>query len=713
MRERCGWRTRPGPPALGPAALAALAAFLLVLVGPGAPPAAAATTLRVSGAYDGSYVPGRPLAVRVQVAADRLVRGRLDVSAGGGTPVGIPVEIPGGSNKEFLVVLPAWQSFRFDGAVGVLARLRDGTEEVAAANGVVQSSRGQELVGLLPGALGGRGVPGPAPLAIDAGTARFAAVGAAELAQAPGSLGPVSTLAAAADELVRLPPAATTAILAWVDQGGHLLVDADPGQTVAGLPAAWQPGGDGRAAAGRGEVRLTGGAIAGGRWAGLVEPTGWAATGDPSLRFGGGFVGQVLANEAGLQVPRLGWLVTFLVLYVLVAGPVVFLVVRRQRRPELAWVAVPLVAVMFTAGAYVGGRGLRNTTRQVATSVLTTGAMGTTADTWTGLFSARGQTSRLLFPPGWLPGGESDIQGPTPLASVTLTADGAEATIPLDPGQFGIVPAAGPVTADGALEVTGTARVADAASGRVRNATPWPLDDVAVFVGTGGSLVGHLEAGEEREWTVEDADQNFGFDGAPGIEFRLWGGFSPFDTRRENVTDMGLWETAKAYSGQDFLAPGEVVAAGWTRSFTPPIKVDGHEAGSGGRSLVLGRARLSVPADGAALDVRREVVRAPDFRGGGPNETVVVRFVTGDPDRGGRATDPARLLVRAPAPEMEVWRDGRWQQLAAVGGGQAGSGTAEFRVPPEAVQGNVVHVRFPAFSSLVDVNGLFTLREAP
>ncbi len=161
------------------------------------------------------------------------------------------------------------------------------------------------------------------------------------------------------------------------------------------------------------------------------------------------------------------------------------------------------------------------------------------------------------------------------------------------------------------------ARVNGEASGRVRNATEWALDDVAVFVGTGGSLVGRLEAGEEREWNLGDTDENFLFQGEAGIEFRIWGGFGPFSTGRDNVSDMSLWETAKAFGGHEFLGPGEVVAAGWTRHFAPPIRVDGRDAGRGGRSLVLGRSRVEVPTDSTTLDIRREVVRAPDFRGGG------------------------------------------------------------------------------------------------
>jgi hypothetical protein len=701
VRER--WPRRR----LGLAALAVIPVFLVL--GPAAGPAFAATSLGVTGAYDGSYVPGRPMAVRVQVTADRLVRGRLEVNTAGGTPVALPIEVPGGSSKEFLVVLPAWLSFRFDGAVGVQARLRDGSTDLATGEAVLQSSTGQELVGLLPGALGGRPVPGAAPLAVDAGTARFAAIGPADLAQAPDSLGPVSTIAAAADELARLPPATRTALLAWVEQGGHLLVDADRGQVVEGLPGPWQPGQDGRSPAGRGEIRLTAGAVAAGQWPGLVEPTGWAVTGDPAARLGNGFVGQSLANEAGLRVPRLGWLVAFLVLYVLVAGPVVFLVVRRRGHPELAWVAVPLVAVMFTAGSYVGGRGLRDTTRQVDTSIVTTGVSGATAATWTGVFSSGGQTSRVRFGPGWAPGGESDMASSNSLSAVTITPDGSEGSLPLDAGQFGIVPAAGPVAAKGVLEVSAVAHAAGEASGKVKNGTEWALDDVAVFVGTGGTLVGRLQPGEERDWKVVGTQADF-LRGDMAVDVDVWGGFDAFSPGPDSVIDMSLWQTAGALRGQEFRGPGEVVAAGWTRSFAPPVAVDGRDSGAGGRALVLGRNRVDVPADSGALDIRREVVRAPDFRGGN-DAPFVVRFVTGDADRGGRAPDLSRLIMRAPAPQMEVWQEGTWHPLSPQVGAGGNGGAAVFPIPAGAVQGDEVYLRFPAFTSDVDVNGVFTLRE--
>lgn len=51
-------------------------------------------------------------------------------------------------------------------------------------------------IGVLPGGLRGRPVPGAAALAVDAGTARFTAIDEGDLGQAPASLGPRSTLVA-------------------------------------------------------------------------------------------------------------------------------------------------------------------------------------------------------------------------------------------------------------------------------------------------------------------------------------------------------------------------------------------------------------------------------------------------------------------------------------------------------------------------------------
>src|SRR5215213_6534988 len=104
-------------------ALAVAVVASLVLVGPAAGPAAAETTMQVDAGYAGSFVPGQEVPVRVRISADRLIRGVLEVGVGAlenGVPVALPVEVPGGGQKQFLITAPAGLNQNPD----VVARLR-------------------------------------------------------------------------------------------------------------------------------------------------------------------------------------------------------------------------------------------------------------------------------------------------------------------------------------------------------------------------------------------------------------------------------------------------------------------------------------------------------------------------------------------------------------------------------------------------------------
>jgi hypothetical protein len=135
---------------------------------------------------------GVPVPVRVRVTADRLVKGTLEVTVGRAArlPVALPVEVPGGSQKQFLVVAHHTDRHR------------------------------------------------------RRGTARFAAVGEADLDQAPASLAPPSTIGLSADELVRLAPAARQGLLGRT--GGADGGMRRPGRRVGSgrmvrWPARWPP----------------------------------------------------------------------------------------------------------------------------------------------------------------------------------------------------------------------------------------------------------------------------------------------------------------------------------------------------------------------------------------------------------------------------------------------------------------------------------------
>jgi hypothetical protein len=632
-------------------------------------PAAAATTVAVDAGYGARYVPGEPLPVRVTVAADRLVAATLEVGVEGTTPLSVEVEVPGGSQKQYVVTIPT-SAAQGAPALNVGARLVDGSQAPPAGRTTVTAARDEELVGLLPGALAGRAVPGPAPLAVDAGTARFFALGPGELDRAPASLGPLGTIAAGPDELDRLPAATRAAVVRWVEEGGRLLVDGRPGGRVAGVPEPWQPGEQGRAAAGLGEVRLVGDAIAAGRWAGLVEPSPkGAGVGGGGAPFN---LAGSLAAEAGFRVPRLTWLLGFLVLYLVVVGPALYVVLRRRGRQELAWAAIPLVAVVFTTASYVAGQGARTATHAVHGTVLTTGESGTWALSHVGVASRSGETVRVALPGGWLPRADLQFQriGPLPSA-VAERPSGTEVRLPLDAGQFGVVAAEGPVELTGRLEVSGASPADGEAGGTVRNTTGTALEAVAVFAGNRGVLVGDLRPGQEKEWRVSPAVGQF--DG-PTPAFRVWGPIGG-EFGAGGLVDLALWEAAQL-AGAPARPGGMAVAAGWTRDYDPPVRVGGRSSPGDGRTLVLGHG--PVRPGGATLTdlaVGVEVVRGwtnDEWRGPvpiGPQDRSVVRFTLPP----GAAPDPASLRLQSLSAQAEVWDGSGWVGLVC-GAGCPGAG---------------------------------------
>ncbi|HET9495498.1 MAG TPA: hypothetical protein VFR15_14800, partial [Chloroflexia bacterium] len=81
-----------------------------------------------------------------------------------------------------------------------------------------------------------------------------------------------------------------------------------------------------------------------------------------SMRFGpsrGIYVGSLYGTYGsmfampGLDLPN-AWIVGgFLLIYILIIGPLNFIVLRRMRRAELAWVTVPALVALFSVGAYL------------------------------------------------------------------------------------------------------------------------------------------------------------------------------------------------------------------------------------------------------------------------------------------------------------------------------------------------------------------------
>lgn len=682
-------------------ALITVAAALLPTIVATAP-AAAASQIEVTVGYGGYTLRGRSFPVAVELTTDRLVQGRIEVSAdsqfdGQDVTAALPVEVPGGGAKRYVVTLPSgpW----FEGApVNVRARLiaGDGSVVATSAEQTLRAADDRELVGVLPGAGAPDPLPASLPLAIDAGVASFFPIGTAELAQAPAALDPLGTIAAGADELGQLDDETRRGVLAWLERGGTLLVGAAPGSPVPGLPEAWQPDPSGSAHAGLGRVQLVGDRLRTGAWAGLVYPTPAPVAVDPQF---GPFgmpqsVGGALGVDAGLRVPRLGWLLAFLVVYAGIVGPITAIVLGRAGRAELAWVVIPAVALVFTAGTWGIAKGLRSSTGLAHAEIIELSPAGARSTAFLGV-AARGRTDiRVSAGPGtWSAHQHSSGDGAV-RSRIAIGASGPEATLRLSAGQFAVAQLTGPSNVDGGLEVTASSERDGEAAGAVRNTGSVALEEVVVFIGNAGTTIGRLEPGEEQDWSMRAAAgggaQRFPFDLVDG---RLWSRASGTDgpTDPESIVNYPAWITASPWAGPNRPA-GIAVAAGWTREGAPALTIDGDQRPTSGRRALVTTSPVEAPGRLTDMAIRGEPIRASmnGFGGQGGSLASIVRFTL---PQGARPT--GALQARIPmAGRVELW-DGRAWVIpetgpAVFGGGDIALGAT---VPPSAVLGGQVFLR--------------------
>lgn len=669
--------------------------------------AAAGAKLEVQPGYaDGNFRPGRPIPVRVKVTSDRLIRGDLQVhlkAFGEGVPTVLPIEVAGGNPKEFVVVLPTMID-------------TDRVEVVASLAGTNVSAKAHfdddtELVGLLPGV--SEETPAPVPMAMDLGTMRFTRLDQAVLAT-PGGMGALGTIVAGPDGLSGVDERVLANLLAWIEAGGHLVVDSAVGDPVAGLPDAWQPGETGRVTAGHGQVRAAAGAVARGRWADVVAPTQVLRSGNPNMgQFMSDEVSYSLAQGSGLKLPGVTGLMVFLAVYVLVIGPVAFVVVRRTKRlRNLGWVAIGGLAVVFTAWAFVGGRDLRSNTRAAHASYVETGVSGTRSYSYLGLISPSGTDPHVEMPAGW--SAEAyvspwDSQETSGLSEVELGSDVTDGRMGLEAGGFGLMTASGavPGRVEG-LEVTAAATADGSLVGKLRNTSDVPLRKVLVLVGNRSWDGGELAPGEEVDWELKP-DQGKPRDSwsppeGPWLDDI---GFDDGMPNRASAIDYSVWAQTR-FNLVDPYAPGWVRAAGWTDTWAPPVEVGERLRG---KTVFTTSAPVTAAGGGfPSAAVQREVLRADNDRDAPNNDMgfgaqlLLTRFTL---PAGADPSTPLEVVLGSPVSGYDVWDGDSWQEVRCpdlAGDPDAMMNDEEEAnrcpLPGSAVRDGVVYVRVHIFEGM-------------
>jgi hypothetical protein len=224
---------------------------------------------------------------------------------------------------------------------------------------------------------------------------------------------------------------------------------------------------------------------------------------------------QALANLPSLEVPPAELLLVVLVGYILLIGPVSYLILRRLDRRELAWITAPVLVAVFSVGTYGLGASMKGSdiiVNEIAMVRTTPDGTAASVSSFAGVFSPRRASYDLTVRGDALFSGLRnqfvDGAATTPLLYATEQGDPSHLR-GLAVSVFGLEA----VRAETMIEYTPNlavdwAFVSGAIRGRVTNQGEATVEDVAVVSPSAGTMVGTLEPGASKAFTL--STRNFG-----------------------------------------------------------------------------------------------------------------------------------------------------------------------------------------------------------
>jgi hypothetical protein len=240
---------------------------------------------------------------------------------------------------------------------------------------------------------------------------------------------------------------------------------------------------------------------------------------DPGNPDFGAMLGQALSNIPALEVPPAELLILVIVGYILLIGPISYLVLRRRDRRDLAWVTAPLLVLVFSAGTYGIGWTLKGSQVIVnEVDIVRAAAGGGTASvqSYAGVFSPSRSSYDLTVRADALVSAVSSsndflgVGGTRQLAGQYVIEQGNPAHLRgLTVSVFGLqaVRSDAVVAYHPDLEVEWQLS-GDAVTGTVHNASDHPVEDVAVIGQGSGVMVGTLQPGSRKDFRLAAAGPN-------------------------------------------------------------------------------------------------------------------------------------------------------------------------------------------------------------
>jgi hypothetical protein len=565
---------------LTPVALTLTAILIGVAATSATAQAAKTWSLEASVGVGGFIDPDRDTVVDVEISSEVLLLGRIDVSSGGIT-TSESIEVPAGGVKTLQITASPVLDRRL-----VTLKLFDTSGDEARELESLQLRVTVPLRSVVVGLVGADAAEAalraatPQPVDFDIEIVRAPVDGLA------AGLPIVDYLVVGPDGLDTADGDTIEAIVDWVDRGGAIVgAPGDLGAVAdAGAASPWPGTAFAVATFGEGELVAVSqvSAVTVEDWGTILRPID-----NPGLIRNAGFEqgpGLVSAASAGREaaVPGLSWLLAGIVLFVLLVGPVNFLLLRRLKRPELAWFTVPALSVLFVAGFWLAGRA------QVADAAVTSAAIFVESEgSVTGRAAAVMQVANggdrvLAFPEGWQ---IAPAQGFGFAAGTRDGDDPGRITFTLEDLGVGAAEARIELAEPLPVDVT----VGDDGSTTVRNDSPYTFWSWGLIVDGVGFTVtgrdGELQTGATGELTVAQRSRGTRYE--PVV----------LETaQRRAFADPDFYETtyqvlsALSYQAEalhrDLLRDGTYFF-GFTDSLDTAVSVDGRTIEAAGSTLFV------------------------------------------------------------------------------------------------------------------------------
>jgi hypothetical protein len=226
---------------------------------------------------------------------------------------------------------------------------------------------------------------------------------------------------------------------------------------------------------------------------------------------------QAVYQLPSLALPPTAGLLGIIGAYILVIGPINYLILKRIDRRELAWITMPVLVLAFAAASFGYGSFLRGTDVVVNEVAIVRGAPDATegtAQVYFGIFSPNRNTYRVDLPQGALLAspinGEAFGQGRTTLDLVQGTGTERPSQIRnllLGPASIRIIRAQVPVAAP-RMKAT-LALDEGTLKGTFENASDEILESVAVVLGGSVLSLGDVAGHETRTVSLPVRDNPF------------------------------------------------------------------------------------------------------------------------------------------------------------------------------------------------------------